>query len=181
MPLGEIMADCPNPTAISPWIPVIGTLLGATIGFVGGLFNSWLTQKSKESTEKEGRERGRVEKLYETLLEIKMYYQGLLSEMISKVHFDTKNIAEKPSGIPPLVNLDMVIHLYFPSLTVAHKQFVAVKERFGEKYGENLTKSFANEKDEAKKTICSEYMALFKELDAEISNLQQELASMAKA
>lgn len=175
------MAQCPSPTAISQWLPVVGTLLGATIGFVGGLLNSWFTQRSKESTEKEGRERNRLEKLYETLIEIRMNYQGLLGDMINKVQFGTQGVVKAPSGIPPLIKLDMVIHMYFSSLNDAYKQFLAVKDRAGDAWGKNLMTSFANEPLQVKQRICSEYMTLFKELDDEISNLQQMLAAMSKA
>lgn len=176
------MAECPSPTTISQLLPVVGTLLGATIGFVGGLLNSWLTQRGKESTEREGRERNRLESLYETLLEVRMSYQGMLGDMINKVHSGTQAVVKAPSGIPPLIRLDMVIHMYFPSLNEAYKQFVAVKDRFGDAWGKNfMAASFANEPLDMKQKICSEYWALFKELDNEISNLQQKLAAMAKA
>ena len=116
------MADCPTPAEISNWIPVVGALLGAAIGFVGGLLNSWLTQRNRETTEKGNRERARLESLYETLVEIRIYYQGKLGDMISKVHYNKQNtVKDERSGIPPLVKLDMVMHMYFPSLAVAQK------------------------------------------------------------
>src|ERR1035437_2969318 len=122
MPLGEIMADCPTPAEISNWIPWVGALLGAVIGFVGGLLNSWLTQRNRETTEKGSRERARLESLYETLVEIRIYYQGKLGDMISKVHYNKQNtVKDERSGIPPLVRLDMVMHMYFPSLAFAQK------------------------------------------------------------
>jgi len=46
---------------------------------------------------------------------------------------------------------------------------------------ENFLVSFSDKPLEEKQRICGEYATLFKELDSEISNLQQKLASMAKA
>jgi len=175
MPLGEIMAE------MSIWISVIGTLLGATVGFVGGLFNLRLTNKNKESAERENRERDRIESLYETLIKIRMFYQDILGKMMNKVHFNTPGTPKEYSDIPPLIKLDMVIHMYFPSLAEAHKKFVSVAEPFGKKWGENMSTSFSGEPTETKQRICGEYMRLFMELNREISNLQQQLASMSKA
>ena len=168
------MAECLNPSEMSKWIPVVGTLLGAAIGFVGGLFNSWLTQTNRESTERENRERGRLENLYETLIEVRRDYQGLLSQMISKVHFNKELTLKERPGIPPLVKLDMVIHMYFPALTEVHRKFVAAKERFGEKWGENVVASFSGESLETKQRLCGEYTRLFAELNSEISKSSAE-------
>ena len=181
MPLGEIMAEWLSPTEMSSWIPVVGTLLGASVGFVGGLFSLWLTNKNRESAERENRERVRLESLYETLIEIRIDYQSILGQIISKVHFNTPGTPKEYSGIPPLIKLDMMIHMYFPSLTEVHKQFVSTAEPFGKKWVVNISTSFSSEPIETKQRICGEYVSLFKELDCEISNLQQQLASMAKA
>ena len=175
------MAECPSPSAISQWLPVVGTLLGATIGFVGGLFNLRLINKNKESAERENRERDRLERLYETLIEIRIYYQGTLGQMISKVHFNTPGTPKEYPGIPPLIKLDMVIHMYFQGLVEAHKKFVSVAEPFGAKWAENISTSFSGEPIEVKQRICGEYAKLYREIDGEISNLQKRLAGMAKA
>ena len=181
MPLGALMAECPSPSAISQWLPVVGTLLGATIGFVGGLFNLQLTNKNRESAERESRERDRLERLYETLIEIRIDYQGILRQMISKVHFNKPTTSKEYSGIPPLIKLDIVIHMYFPGLVEEHKKFASVVEAFGTKWAENISTTFSDEPVETKQEICGEYVKFFKELDREISNLQKQLAAMAKA
>ena len=112
---------------------------------------------------------------------IRIDYQCILGEIISKVHFNTPGTPKKYSAIPPLIKLDMMIHMYFPSLTKAHNQFVSTAEPFGKKWAENISTSFISEPIEIKQRICGEYVNLFKELDCEISNLQQQLASMVKA
>jgi hypothetical protein len=181
MPLGEIMVECPSPSEISSWIPVIGTLLGATVVFVGGLFTLQLTNENKVRAEREYRERERLESMYEALIAIRIDYQGILGQMISKVHFNMPITPKEYSGISPLTKLDMAIHMYFQSLSEAHKQFVSAVESFGEKYAANISTSFASEPTETKQKICGEYAKLFKEVDSEISKLQKRLASMAKA
>lgn len=175
------MPECPSPSAISQWLPVVGALLGAAVGFLGGLMNLQLTHKNKESAERESRERTRLESLYETLVEIRMDYQGLLGQMISKVHFNTPPKAKEGSGIPPLIKLDMVIHMYFPCLVEAHKKLVSAIEPFGQKWAENVTTSFSGHSVQERQKICGEYAVLLKEIDNEISNLQRQLAGMAKA
>jgi len=147
------------------------------------LFTStlWLTNENKVRVERENRERDRLESLYETLIAIRMDYQGILGQMISKVHHNTLITPKEYSGIPPLIKLDMAIHMYFQSLSEAHKQFVSAVESFGEKYAANISTSFASELTETKQKICGEYVRLFKEVDSEISKLQKQLASMAKA
>jgi hypothetical protein len=140
-----------------------------------------LTNKNRESVERESRERDRLERLYETLIEIRVDYQGILGQMISKVHFNTLPTPKEYSGIPPLIKLDMVIHMYFPCLVEAHKKFVSLAEPFGAKWAENVSTAFSGDSINVKQNICAEYMRLFKELDSGISNLQQHLAAMAKA
>lgn len=46
------MAEWSSPIEMSSWIPVVGTLLGASVGFVGGLFSLWLINKNRESAER---------------------------------------------------------------------------------------------------------------------------------
>ncbi|MFZ2629469.1 MAG: hypothetical protein WAX67_11405 [Rugosibacter sp.] len=175
------MPECPSPSAISQWLPVVGALLGATLGFLGGLLNLQLTHKNKESAERESRERNRLESLYETLVEIQMDYRGLLGEMISKVHFNTPPKPREYSGIPPLIKLDMVIHMYFPGLVEAHKKLASALEPLGQKLAENISTSFSGHSTQEKQKICGEYLTLIKEISSEISNLQRQLAGMAKA
>lgn len=176
------MSACVNLTELSNWIPVIGTLLGAVTGLGGGLLISRQTNKYKIIFEKENRERIRIESLYETLTEIRKDYQGSLGNMISKVHYDSANASKNEhSGTPPLVKLDMLLHMYFPSLTEPHKQFIAAKEHFGNKMAENLTTSYSEKTLEEKQKVCGEYVKLFSALDNEISNLQQKLVNIVKA
>ena len=176
------MSACVNLTGISNWIPVVGTLLGAAIGLAGGLLSSWLTNKNKITSEKENRERERIEALYETLEEIRMYYKGLLGSMLSKVHHNSvKTSKNEYTGIPPLVKLDMLLHMYFSCLTEPHIKFLSAKDRFGEKLAENLTSSYFEQSLEQKQRICEEYLSLFSAVDNEISNLQQKLVAIVKA
>ena len=175
------MQNCVNPIGVSLWIPIIGTLLGAAIGLTGGLLNSWFTNKSKLNSEKENRERQRIEATYEILEEARMYYKSVLTNMISKVLHDNINLNKNEySGLPPLIKLDMFLHMYFPLLTLSHKKFVSAKEDFGQKFGENITKSFNNKSLKEKQELCEEYLTLFSAVDTEISNLQQKLVAILK-
>ena len=174
------MPECSSPSVISQLLPVVGTLLGATIGFVSGVFNLKLTNKNRERTERESRERDRLESLYETLIEVRRDYQGILGQMIAKVHFNTLSAPKEYSGIPPLIKLDMLIHMYFPDFVESHKKFVLVAEPFGVKWAENISTSYSNDSVQLKQNICKEYTKLFKDLNSEISSLQQQLAAIAK-
>lgn len=175
------MAQYLSPSEISSWIPVIAALLGATVVFVGNLINLQFTNKHKVRLEREDRERDRLESMYEILIAIRIDYQGMLGQVISKVHFDTPINPKEYSDTPPIIRLNMVIHMYFQSLSEAHKQFVSAQEAFGEKYAANISTSFVKESTEAKQRICGEYAKLFKEIDSEISKLQKQLALMVKA
>jgi hypothetical protein len=110
-----------------------------------------------------------------------MDYQGILGQVISKVHSNTAMTPKEYSGIPPLIKLEMAINMHFQSLDEAHKQFASAVKSFGEKYAANISTSFASEPTETKKKICEEYLRLFDAVDSEISKLQKQLASMAKA
>jgi len=73
--------------------------------------------------------------LYETLIEIRIDYQSILGQIISKVHFNTPGTPKEYPGIPPLIKLDMMIHMYFPSLTKVHKTICVHRRTFWEKMG----------------------------------------------
>ena len=176
------MAECPSHNTISQLIPVVGAVLGAAIGFFGALANTWLAQKNKEIAERQDRERIRIENLYETLLEIRKSYSATLEKMISKVHFGPQEVVPEanPSGISPLIRLDMLIRLYFPNLNETYKQFVVVKDRFSEALGNNIITIFTSKSETEKKEICGKYLIIFQQLDNEITNLQLKLADMIK-
>ena len=174
------MAEPIISTEFSKWIPVVGTLLGAAIGFIGGFFNSWFINRNKEKIDKESRERARLENLYETLIAIRMDYQAMLGQMIAKVHFNNEVVFIEQVCIPPLVKLDMVINLYFPTLIELYTKFVLGKVKFGKLWANNLQTSFTTSSLQDKQNECSKYEKYFNEIDIEISKLQEKLASMAR-
>ncbi len=174
------MAEYANPNAITQWLPMIGTLAGATIGFVGVLISLWFTQKNREKSEQENRERARIEDLYEILIEVRVSYQKTLGGMIKKVMYSTIENEKENTGIPPLIKLEMLMHMYFPNLDDEYQQFIKAKNLFGEQLAKNLTTSFNSESHETKKAINSQYLNAYNELDNKISAIQKKLASIIK-
>lgn len=129
----------------SPWIPVIGTLLGALVGLGASFFIATFNRNAQEVSAKNERNRKRVERIYELLITIRIRYGKNLGEIINWIHHGVPVPETEIKEIPPLVELEMLINLYFPELKETHKEFISHIHAFGKIFMESR---FLNHKNE---------------------------------
>lgn len=66
---------------MSKWIPVVGTLGGAIVGFLSSFVTTRFNQRKGEISAKESRERQRLEEIYRTLFDIRRDYIIMLQQI----------------------------------------------------------------------------------------------------
>jgi hypothetical protein len=129
---------------LSPWIPLIGTLLGALFDLGASFFIATFNKNAQELSAKNERNRKRIERIYELLITIRMecgknsvkFLTGFITEPIPE-----KEIKE----IPPLVELEMLVNLYFPERKEMHKEFLFHMHNFWKMFMESRFLNYKNE------------------------------------
>jgi len=165
---------------MSKWIPVVGTLGGAVVGFLASFVNAWFNQRKAEISGKESRERQRLEEIYRTLFDIRRDYQIILNHIIEKIH-DEKPIETLPStDMPPISKLEMLVDLYFPGLKDAHNDFVTAKNTFGQEYASVVIRSFKAETPETKQRLCGKVATLYEYIDDRLTAIQHRIQQIIK-
>ncbi len=165
----------------SAWLPVVGTLLGAAVGFAASFAVAWFNQQKSELASKGDRQRVRLEELYRTLVEIRKDYQSMLSQIFSKVHDNTAIVAPSYSNLPPIINAEMLVKLYFPLLIPFFVRFEEAKDAFGSKFADAIVSNTSSLPLKEKQKICGDVMASFQVIDTSITNFQSEISRIIQA
>jgi hypothetical protein len=165
---------------MSKWIPVVGTLGGAILGFLASFVTSWFNQRKAEISGYESRERQRLEEIYRTLFDITRDYQIILGQVIEKIHYEKPFETKPDTNIPPIIKLEMLVDLYFPELKDVHNDFVAAKNKFGEEYAQVISRSFKAETSETKQRLCGKFATLYKHIDDRLTAIQHRIQQVIK-
>ena len=98
---------------ITQWVPVIGTLGGALLGFFASFLTALFTKSRESKEQREERDRRRIERIYELLIVVSQQNGQHLGNVINRIHFARPIKPDERKGIPPLVELEMFVSLYF--------------------------------------------------------------------
>jgi hypothetical protein len=169
MPAGQVCSSL-------AWLPVIGTLLGAIVGFAASFLVAWFNQRKSEEIARGDRRRVRLEELYRTLIEIRKDYQATLSQAFSKVHSNTPMSTTSYTSIPPIINAEMLVNLYFPELITCFKHFEAVKNAFGSQLADAIIVNTSSLSLDKKQKLCGSFLDSFQKIDASITAFQVEIS-----
>lgn len=147
----------PEASEISKWIPVIGTLLGAIIAFLGFFSIAVYNQHKAEKIAKENRRRERLEVLFKSLIIVDSQYRGFAISLSSGLfpEFEKKEI-------PPLLEIEMMINLYFNELKDAFDEFDVERRTFGKLFSKITSQEFQTFSAQEKKQICDEVIPCHK-------------------
>lgn len=162
------------------WIPVIGTLSGAIIGFGAAFLTAWFNQRRAEQVARNNRRRDRLEEVYRTLVKIKIDSQDLSGKLLKHIHYDTQIEMEDVPDFPPIINLQMLVDLYFTELHLEYKNYVDAKNDLGKKFASLLSKKFNNSTLEVKQQHADEVLKLQRNVESRISLFQQKLAILSR-
>ena len=169
-------------TSVVNWVPVIGTLAGASIGFLASFGTAYFIDKRKIKNETVARQRERLEELYKTLVAVKNDYNNYQFEIIKKVHHDLPFTPfEKKEELTPLVQLEMIVNLYFPELVNSHNKLEKSKNEFSKLLGKAITEDFSSYDLKQKQEFCGEVLVQYGVIDERIKSLQVKIAQIIKA
>jgi hypothetical protein len=130
---------------IGQWIPVVGTLLGAGIGFAASFINTNVSKAKDEKLSLENRDRDRIEKIYRLLVAINSEKAIEMSDTLNSIHHARPIKQKDLQAFPPLLELEMLINLYYPAIEVEREELMKAIHSFGEKYFEFGFKDYRNE------------------------------------
>lgn len=167
--------------SVTQWIPVIGTLLGAGIGFAASFINSKFNKAKEETLDRDNRNRERVEKIYRLLVTVNSERVTEMGEALNSIH-NAIPIKEKTiQGFAPLIELEMLIKLYFPSLESQRLDLMKVVQEFSAKYFEFRFKDYRNESIEKRQKDSGVLVALSSKVDDQVKTMQKNLVEHVKA
>jgi hypothetical protein len=167
--------------SITPWIPIVGTLLGATLGFAASAINSKFSNDRKEKTDKKQRDRGRVEKIFRLLVAINSERTQEMSDIINYIHNSIPIENKGFQDFPPLHELEMLITLYFPSLENERLELMSRVQAYGKSYLDFRMKSYVSSQKEVKKKDCGVLMTLESKTYDQISLIKESLKKYVEA
>ncbi len=165
-------------TTVSPWIPVVGTLGGAVIGFATSFATSWWNAKKTETKESKNRKREILEDIYKTLIIIRSDYQGISGSCLNKTHHNIAVVPPKHEGIAPIIKAEMLIKLYGKELSDSWDQFTKLKDSFGETYAEAITTNYQSKPLKEKQELSSKILLKFKKMDDSIEVIHKKIVSV---
>lgn len=162
-------------------MPVVTTIIGVLIGFFESVAMAFFNKRLNSEEAKEGRDRERLEKVYQLLLDISSEYKSSFSKVIGKVHENLPITSEQNDSKPPLIQLEMLVKLYHPYLVESHSDLVKTKDVIGVLFTKALVTGFEGKSLDYKQQFCGKYLDLIHELDQKIENMQNEIAQKIKA
>lgn len=166
---------------ITQWIPVIGTLLGTGIGFAASFVNSRYSKSKDETLSRENRDRERVEKIYRLLVTVNSDRINEMSEAIKSIHNATSIKEKNFQDFPPLLELEMLIKLYFSTLDPDRLVLMKHITNFGVKYLEFRFKDYQNESLEKRQIDSGILFSLNSKIDSQVKLMQASLVRHVKA
>ena len=160
--------------SFSKWIPIVGTLGGATLGFSASLLTTWFNNRAAYLRGKDDRNRNRLESIYELLIEIQRDYVLLMGKALFYIHEGMAITVDKNEKIPALSKLEMMVSLYFPDFKKEWKSLESAKNSFGEKLA-NLISS--NEKFQLpeRQKLALDFVLLEQTINMRVAEFQEAI------
>ena len=167
--------------SLSSWIPVIGTLSGTIVGFVASFGIAFFNRRAEESKAKSERDRVRIEKIFLLLFETKRDGGKLYFNAVDWIHRAKPIVITDSDEYPPLIELEMIVHLYYPELREQREDIVKSMQNLGAKYAEAQRTDCSNMTLEEKKEYSTEFFELRAVVDKKVEKMKISLAKIVKA
>ncbi|HIF9331807.1 TPA: hypothetical protein ACX6RM_004252 [Photobacterium damselae] len=169
-----------TPFSLSELIPLISTLLGAGIAFCASYFNAKLIKDRESKLAQEARERERVERIYRLLVQINNELLNDMSQCISHIHYHQKFEQKVVSELPPLIELEMLVSLYFPELAGNHEKLLSAVHAFTKKIMDFRFKDYSSAPKNTKQHDCGELVVLSAKVKNCVKSMQFKLKDLVK-
>ena len=165
------------------WMPVIGTLSGAIVALIATFGAAYFNHNKVGSAAKEQRQRERLECIYHSLISIKELYLSQLNKIMSMIDGVETSVLSEPStkGIPPILQLEMYINLYFPELKNEHIEFSKARDIFASLMVKTLTGELRTMTPRARQAFRSELIDASELVDDKINKIREKIYLIARA
>lgn len=166
------------------WMPVIGTLSGAIVALIATFGAAYFNHNKVGDAAKEQRQRERLECIYHSLISIKELYLSQLNKimsMIDGVEPSGPNELIGTKGIPPILQLEMYINLYFPELKNEHIAFSKARDTFASLMVKTLTGELRTMTPQARQAFRSELIDASELIDDKINKIREKIYLIARA
>lgn len=160
--------------------PVLGTLGGATLGFLASSLTTWFNNREIKFRGKDDRTRNRLESIYELLVKIQRDYISLMGKAIAYAHGGEKIVFDGNEEIPSLIKLEMMVSLYFPEFKEKMKLLEIAKNLFGKELASLMLGSTKNLPLVEKQELAGKFVVLQSKVDKSIIGFQKAIVSSIK-
>lgn len=162
------------------WIPVVGTLGGATLGFSASFLTTWFNNREINFRSKDDRNRNRLESIYELLIEIQRDYNSLMMKAIAYAHGGEKIVFDKNEKIPHSIKLEMIISLYFPAFRKQWESLESAKNSFGAELASLMLSPTTNLQLAERQELAGKFVVLEHKVNRSIIEFKQAIVSSIK-
>lgn len=170
-----------NIPSISIWVPVISVAIGGSIALLASFGTAYFNHNRKLEIEKDTRQRDRLEKLYKVLISIERENFNLQSEVIQKVHYDKSfSVPESKGDLPSMIQLEMLVSLYFPELTDDYKKLEKARHNFGELFTKALMGELSSKTKEEKQKFCGDVIVKDRVVALQVKEMKSNIAKITK-
>ena len=165
-------------SVVNQWIPVMGTLGGALLGFVAMFATAVFKQRSEHSKAEQDRTRARLERIYELLIVVNQEMGTSLAQALSAVN-DSRPMEprERRVGPAPLIELEMLINLYFSDLGSKRKKLLESVSAFEMKRYSILHTNFKKGSSETKDSLTKLFVHLNADVRESIEGLKRSVVN----
>ena len=170
----------PTPFIWSELIPLISTLVGASIAFCASYFNTKLTKDRESEVALETRKRARIERIYRLLVQINNELLSDMSQCMNHIHYQKKFGEKVVPELPPAIELEMLVNLYFPELAEIHERLLTAINLFTKKILEFRFQDYSSAAKNKKQHDCKELLDLSATVTDSVKNIQLKLKELVK-
>lgn len=167
-------------TNISQWIPVLGTLGGALLGFFASFFTALFTKSREAKQQREERNRQRIERIYELLIVITRENRKMFVDVIKWVDWAKPIKLETYEGIPPLIELEMLVSLYFNELESQRQRLMSSVQEFGGRFINVQSEDFRPKDKTYKQQVAGEFFVMNRKVNNEIEAFKSMVSEIVK-
>ncbi|MDW2081375.1 hypothetical protein [Vibrio sp. 1640] len=165
---------------VSEIIGIFQTLAGAGIAFGATYFTTKYTKDRESLLALSARERERIERIYYLLVLVRKDVIEDSQQCINHINFKTKYQVRDVRDFPPLLELEMLVELYFP---VLDKYLTALKssvENFTNKKIAFLSNSYESAPEPLKQKDSEKIVELTMKFNETHKQFQAKLKELAK-
>jgi hypothetical protein len=160
------------------WIPVIGTLGGAIVGFATSFVTAWWNAGKAEDKASQDRKRSNLEELYRTFINLRMEGYGRVGKCLNKVNHNVAFEEKTYTDIAPNSKAEMLIKLYARELNESWEIYVKAKDDFGKICVKILMNQFDHLPKQEQQNITEQVLAKHKAYESSISDMHNKISEI---